>query len=513
VENAKGDATGIYIGGVNKTDGKGVIVHAGIGTDGYILPATALKVFESPALSSGFNLALNPFDDELYATSLANGAITRFDDTNNDGVFDAGVPSGGFAGLPLNRVSLNLETSFSDRDRLTARIFGRGAVRLVDEPVFETERTGPGADFLPVPESPFYGHYDTAPAVESVLLPGTGNFALTGTPGAGFSVRTGGPNPVTLATGKLSPFGRERLNVTVNGNDSLFVVMSDGGVPLPVPIDRPPVIPVLEISGLGGNDTINLTAHASAGSMVNFFRTNFDVPPVRTSIGMPGYCGLNNRISLTVPADSLPAGSGFFIADVTPPALPQVAGADDNFLATPGLRNVFDVSLNDGLLPPGVRFELGQKPDLPDSLFHFHGDGAFTISPRSASTQLNFTYRIALGGLFSPFYSVVVLRDISALNNPPVIDGHAGPMVRAWMLEASPEEDFPLYQFNFAFSIFDNCGPPHWHASLPVFSLQDLEPFPDPNPPGCGFGTYPELEPYDIFIPLAEWQAFRTAHP
>ncbi len=81
------------------------------------------------------------------------------------------------------------------------------------------------------------------------------------------------------------------------------------------------------------------------------------------------------------------------------------------------------------------------------------------------------------------------------------------------MLKASPEEDFPLYQFNFAFSIFDKCGLPHWHAPGFVFSLDEPAGLPDPDSTSCGFGPFPDLEPYPLFLPLAVWNAFRAAHP
>ncbi len=189
-------------------------------------------------MNAGFNLDLNPFDNKLYATSLADGAITRFDDTNSDGIFDAGIPSGGFVGLPSTLLALNFDTAFTSRDRLTARLLDAGGLRLVDELVFETERTGPGADFMPRPVHSFYRDFLTTPAVESAIYAGSSLVALAGTPGAAFSVRTGGMNPVTLASGMLSPFGRERVNVTVNGNDPLFVVMAGSGLTLPVTVDH-----------------------------------------------------------------------------------------------------------------------------------------------------------------------------------------------------------------------------------------------------------------------------------
>ena len=513
VENANGDATGIFLGGVNDTTAKGVIVHAGIGADGYIIPASATKVFESSALSPGFNLELNPFDHKLYTINLLNGGITRLDDTNSDGVFDVGVPSGGFAGLPADLVSLGLETAFSSRDRLTARLGSAGDLRLADEPVFQTDRSGPAANFLPLPEHPFFRDFTTPPAIESVLHPGSGFLALSGTPGATFSVRTGGPSPATLATGMLSPLGRELLTVPVSGNDPLFLIMTEGGLTLPIPVVPAPLFPTLQIDGSGGADTINLSAHAPAGSVAQLFRTDLRVPQVRTALGPPGFCNLNEQLSLTVPAASLPPGSGFFTAEVKSPVLPALPGSNDSFSATPGLSNVFDVSLNDRPLPPGAKFELGSPPDLPASLFHFHGDGTFEVIPRNASDQLNFTYRINLYGALSPFYNVVVLRDITSLTNPPVIPSALGPLVVAWMLDENVQQDFPLYQFIFAFNIFDNCGLAHWHAHEPVFSLQDPVGVVDPDSSGCGFGPFPDLEPYSIYLPLDVWNAFRAAHP
>lgn len=72
----------------------------------------------------------------------------------------------------------------------------------------------------------------------------------------------------------------------------------------------------------------------------------------------------------------------------------------------------------------------------------------------------------------------------------------------------------PLYQFALSNNPTDSCIEPHWHNSFHygefVYSLQvPTLGIADPDPPGCGFGTFPPVIPEVVRIPHSEWLQFQ----
>lgn len=186
----------------------------------------------------------------------------------------------------------------------------------------------------------------------------------------------------------------------------------------------------------------------------------------------------------------------------------------DSFTVPPMIPSLIDVQGND-TFPPGSIFELVTGPGLHPDLFVWRGDGTFTIAPLTTSSMITLTYKITGPGGMSETATVTLTVNKSFLTSLRTIkDPETGMdyvVVPCLFLDG---EHYPVHEFRLTNNPNDTCAEPHWHSSIPVFSLEDsTQPRTDPNLPSCGFGRFRDVPLKGYRMSLQQWQAFLEAHP
>ncbi len=525
-ENANGEPTGIFIGGVKESTGQGIIFHVQVDpATKLVQPGSAVKCLESPALGNGFLLV--PHLSEKYAggepvvypVALDTGIIHAAVDVNGDGLPDIVQARGGFAGLP-NMPGIPVDAYFSDGDTIVAAVGGLDVFRSPTEPLHVVVRTGPAGDFLPQFDVTVGGDLFTSPALHPPPRIGDPRLFISGSPGQEFEVTVPTDGVPLTERGVWSDTGNAVVDLTpsVAGWVRVRPVVNnvpvdDGAYEVPVGAALPPgAPPTLEIFGDPvGN--IELRVSGPPGATVDVFGSGPDLTFGPEPLSDPLSCDRAGiaSVSLELP-DPLPAVH-FFRAEVTPPPPPVARG--DTFTTVPGLTGRFDVSFNDDA-PPDAKFVLVSEPTavFHPSQFAFHGDGTGHLTSHTSAGFISFTYRIVTPRGQSEPATVLFFPDFAPLEDPDPVSYLGADHVRVPVLTLGGES-YPLHQFYLGYFPDGHCLQPHWHTHHAfVFPLDLAKPgLPDMHAPECGFGTWPELAPDSVLVPVADWNDFLQLHP
>lgn len=198
---------------------------------------------------------------------------------------------------------------------------------------------------------------------------------------------------------------------------------------------------------------------------------------------------------------------------VRPPP-PPLAVNPDSFTVPPGAKSTLSVAENDTGTQGGM-YMLVTPPSVHSSLFMFNADGTFMISPLTVGGQpLSFSYKVVKGQVTSPAVQVTFQIDPRLLYQLEVMTDPQTQLrfvVVPCLLLGNLH--YPIYQFRLANNPADVCQPPHWHAGGLVYPLEVPNVGqPDPDPPRCGFGIYPDVPQEDFQVSEDAWQDFLVDH-
>ena len=188
----------------------------------------------------------------------------------------------------------------------------------------------------------------------------------------------------------------------------------------------------------------------------------------------------------------------------------EVKGVEDQFVVPPIVTSKRFVSTND-TTPSNATFELVEWPDINPDYFEFKNNGEFFVTPISfGPSPPTFTYRIVTpSGPSEPIKVTIVVNPdllVDLVEDPET----GNVMVPVLILNGL---HYPIFQFLFTNSPFDECKEPHYHAdAFLVFPLEnpDSGGIPDPDPSGCGFGKDGDesISHDTVEISAGGWKAF-----
>ena len=517
-----GDVNLALIGGVQDGTGpggadEGVIVAIDLDpVTGQMLPKTQRECLRTPMLGTGFRLALNTFEkgSQCYALKLPGGDVCRLHDGDGDGCPDNLTHVGGFAVGQGEELS---DFRFLDQNTLVGFPFDEDSVFPEDGHLFFTVRPDPAAPFAPAPHSTMLREVVTRPTLNGIPYVDLTTIPIAGTANSRCEVFYTNPEE-KVGEGCISPVGRGfiDLDVPIPEDRELFLRDLDTGLESErfICVPRSDGIVRLNAEPVDVGRNLGWRLEYEPNRQVEWREgDDFDNAPIVRWTSANAWGRSYHDTDLDAPGTP---PTGVILADIK--VDPAPGGVPDSFTAAPGVPTVFDVSLNDGA-PEGTEYVLDGELEINEDRFKWNRDGTFTVSLLTLGGQISFTYLQARNGLVGPPVTVLVQSDISALTNPPILDGPGGvPWVEVPVLALAPVPlatfNYPLYQFVLGNSPFDVCVDPHWHAFSPVSPIEnEILDVPDPDEFECGFGLLRDNLPIGYMMPLSQWNAFKAANP
>lgn len=512
----------LVVGGTNLTTNEGVIVAFDINTDTGAIASEMPREWIRTEMTSGFTLGEHP-DGDLYVLDRSTGELFRADDTNNDQVPDTLMPDGF---VPVNpggeMFQVPQDFFFSDDGMVvfTDRFESGAIAPWGSEQGVSTRRTPDDTFSEPLVDLTGIDG-ETDPTVTGLPYVGLDRLEIGGSPGTDATVwfRSPGEEPRIVGSAPISWCGTNSvpLSAPINERDTIIISDSSGQASAEFfCIPRPSTLPKVDLQFTPGGH-VQIRSQTFPGDRIRLYEQNLTTGESTQT----NQFFANNLGTAYFSQDPLTTENSFIVLEGEAPGVIPVA-APDSFIVTPGITSHVNVASNDPHVPPGTWFQLTTAPEFPYSVFQWTDDGKITVSMPTFSGPIEFEYRPVRRGITGKPVRGVFEPTGEDLKNPVPYDGPGGvPWVCVPALSSvdgmGSQEHFlfPLYQFTFAFSLFDNCKIPHWHwrFGIPVYALNDpdLLPIDDPLPDDCGHGSFFEVfyEPayvpqefYDLFLEL-----------
>ncbi|MGK0184438.1 MAG: hypothetical protein ACI9R3_000204 [Verrucomicrobiales bacterium] len=514
----------LLIGGWDISNNQGVIVSYDLDpADGALIDGSEQEMIRTDMVT-GFEMAENESGD-LFVLNRSNGAVCRGEDTDKNGLPDRLVPSGYLPVLVGTEFGFPQDFFFVGDNEIFADGFQTGTVAPWSSPGSHTRRNVESGNFEHGVVQQFGKDEGFSPTVTGLPYEGLDFLEVGGTAGATCTAwfNTPGQEPRAVGSSLLSWCGSTfiQLDEPINATDSIILTDSlDGGSAEFFCVPAPTSFPDVGLKFIPGG-IIELRTVTYPGDQVRFFDNNNGLDGDWQQIAATTADAFGNAYFPILPTMH-PGDGHYFRCEGTEVVPPPVALAD-TITIVPGITTWIDVTQNDPFVPPGTRFILTKGPDFPESVFLWSNDGKIEITMPTFAGPLEFEYRPVRRGILGEPVQGIFEPDVETLKDPIPYNGPDGtPWVRVPVLvETSglifePEFNYPLYQFTFAFSIFDECVIPHWHwrFGTPVYSFEaPLVLVDDPDPPVCGYGTVLEVPIRFYQLPQDAFKDFADKHP
>lgn len=495
-------------------------------TNGAVMEETLEVCLSSEILGQGGQLLRNPFEteDPFYLVKGPGADLWGFLDDDDDGCPDSMTHLGALPQGPSFSIGY---AEFIEQDTLFGHPEVAGTVPDANQPFSLAVREPPGTEFFGIPPQTRGHAITTPPAPAGLPLAGLPHLPCAGTPGESFEIHLIPPSgpPVAVGSGTFGWRGHANpaLDAPFGAGDVIRIVDGSGAASpdfpaVPAPGSTPGFIDNDPFGRIGDPTRIEVGVTSWPGQPIIGEQTTdpsgiwTESPPITANCHGEAFFPFDGPAQPGAP----PRNFFRFDLDTVPPPPGVPPDHLQQFEVPPGVPVSLDLSI------PGeqgcLSYELVSPPNVNDALFQWNNDGTFTTTLLTFGGPISFTYRKQLlvpEVPFSPEVTVIVSPVDNRLVNPEPYVGEDGvEYVNALVLEYGALL-YPLYQFSLSNNPQDTCTEPHWHRSFYygdlVYPLEfPANGIPDPDPPGCGFGTYPDVAPELLALPLADWQAYQA---
>lgn len=469
--------------------------------DGRVEDNTRTTLFSSPDFTAGFDLRWNPGFNELSLFDRGTRGLFGLTGLNGDGFPTTVTERGGLGDARMDLLTVGYSrdgkwaTGYPDVSRLLVPYY-----RASEAFLNETE-----GKFEPLRVSYRYDEVELKPAAAEVPWAGSLTLRATYTPDTVLNAyKLEGGNWLQFGTGKADPYGRVMLGFDAPLTAGLQIRLGDDLETASPAYVVPELRAGPELHGLdlyrGDRAKVGLFGEPET-QIEMYYTTDFDQWEFLADGLTSMFGGYSTKADFDGPY-------GFVHAYAHPK---QTLASIDYIVAEPGREVDIHPGWNDRFVV-GMAFALaGTIP--PEVIQFFATTGSLRLRAHT-SGQASIAYEILQNAVFVQASQMVVYPEYRKLYFPPVLlDDQLQPYVRIRCLVINGE-NYPMYQFNLARPDF--CVDTHWHKPAPgrVYHLNgDATGIVDPNPPGCGFGSYFEVPQTEVAVPLLLYRLFTHLHP